>query len=582
MGLLMDSIWRPARSARLGMSWGFALLGLVLLACSGDMDPGGRGGGQGSLSCGEGKIDCGDCVDAARDLLHCGACGNSCGPGQDCVGGQCTCVAPLEACVTGCANVVEDPANCGACGVSCQDGLFCSSGACASSCAAGQTACGASCADLQVSVTNCGVCGNACEPGRVCAGGVCECAEGRVDCGSGCVDLEADVLHCGGCNQACAMGDVCSDGVCRPVNAGSGGTSSGTGGQTSSGGTGGQATGGAASGGAASGGAASGGGNSGGAGSGGGGSDCTSTGFYVQDKKLYDSNCNEFVMRGVNYPYAWYSARDTQQDFDAIRAAGANAVRIVMATGARWTRTSGSNLAQLIGWAKAAELVAIVEVHDTTGWSEQSGSVDLTNATNYWTADDVAGALQGEEAYVILNIGNEPMGNDTTDQWASRHVTAVQALRNAGFEHTLMVDAPNWGQDWENTMRGGAGSAIWNADSHKNLVLSVHMYQVFGTSQIVSTYMNTYLSNNSAPLVVGEFAADHGGDGDVAEDAIMSFAESLGIGYLGWSWSGNGDGLGSLDITNGFDAGSLTTWGNRLIHGENGLGASSEVCSCFD
>lgn len=340
--------------------------------------------------------------------------------------------------------------------------------------------------------------------------------------------------------------------------------------------TGGTSTGGTSTGGTTGG---TGGSNTGGSG---GGSTCGATGFHVTNKKLYDVNCNEFILRGVNYPYAWYSGRNTQSDFNAIRAAGANSVRVVMATGARWTRTTAGALTNLINWAKAAELVPIVEVHDTTGWSEQSGSVDLGNASSYWTANDIVDALEGEEAFVIVNIGNEPTGNNTTAEWASRHVTAVQALRSAGLRHTLMIDGPNWAQDWSNTMRGGAGSAIWNADADRNLVFSVHMYDVYGTSQAVSSYMNTYLSQNSAPLVVGEFAADHGSSGNVDEDAILSFSESLGIGYLGWSWSGNGGGLETLDMTNGFNPASLTTWGNRLINGANGLKATSAVCSCFE
>jgi mannan endo-1,4-beta-mannosidase len=253
-----------------------------------------------------------------------------------------------------------------------------------------------------------------------------------------------------------------------------------------------------------------------------------------------------------------------------------------MATGGRWQKTSASTLTTLINAAKAAKLVSVLEVHDTTGYSEQADSVPLSNATSYWTASDIVAALKGQEAYVIVNIGNEPNGNNTSDTWVSTHVTAVQALRTAGLNHTLMVDAPNWGQDWQGAMRDGRGAEIWDADTQKNLVFSVHMYDVYGMSATVSSYFNTFLMKYEAPLVVGEFAADHGSSGDVDEGAIMSFAETLGIGYLGWSWSGNGSGLGTLDITNNFDASSLTTWGDRLINGENGIKATSQRCTCFD
>src|SRR5690606_34934601 len=145
----------------------------------------------------------------------------------------------------------------------------------------------------------------------------------------------------------------CADGVCIATGAGSGGVSSSGGaasGGMSSGGanTGGTSSGGANTGGTSSGGAATGGAGTGGAGTGGAPNNCNRTGFYVSGKKLYDTNCNEFIMRGVNYPYAWFSDRNISQDFAAIANAGANAVRIVMATGARWTKTSAANITTIV------------------------------------------------------------------------------------------------------------------------------------------------------------------------------------------------------------------------------------------
>ncbi|MGC4093759.1 MAG: glycoside hydrolase family 5 protein [Polyangiaceae bacterium] len=371
-------------------------------------------------------------------------------------------------------------------------------------------------------------------------------------------------------------------------SAGTAGTSSGgrTGG---SGGTAGAAAGGrsaggttASSGGASSGGRASGGASSGGSGSGGTTGACTATGFYVQNGMLMDSKCKEFVMRGVNYPYAWFTSRNAQQDLTAIAATGANTVRITMATGGRWTKTTAANLTTLINAAKAAKLVSVVEVHDTTGYSEQAGSVPLSNATSYWTGSDIANVLKGQEAFVIVNVANEPNGNNTASTWASTHVTSVQALRNAGYNHTLMVDGPGWGQDWQNAMRDGGGASIWNADSKKNMLFSVHMYDVYETAATISSYFNTFLAKYEAPLVVGEFASDHGSAGNVDEATIMSLAENLGIGYLGWSWSGNASDLATLNITNNFNASSLTTWGTRLISGDNGIKATSTLCTCFN
>jgi hypothetical protein len=558
------------------------LLSLSLLACSSTTGDG---------PCADGRLSCvGECVDGMKSLLHCGTCGNVCEVGEDCTGGQCTCLPNQNPCPSGCADVREDANNCGACGVVCPAGQVCSEGACALTCAGTLLACGMDCANLQDSVRHCGSCEGACDAGQACEAGVCTCTQGRADCGSGCTDVTEDSLNCGGCNVVCPTGQTCAGSMCLAVDgaggSGSGGAATGSGGA----GSGGLGSGGAASsGGAPSGGAPSGGGvgvggtepSGGSPGSGGDTSGCAATGFYVAGGMLYDANCNEFIMRGVNYPYAWYTAENTQADFGAIAATGANAVRIVLATGDRWTKTSAAELANLVTWAKAAQLIAVLEVHDVTGYAEQAESVPLSSAQSYWTGSDITDVLIGQEAYVLVNIGNEPNGNDTTATWVSTHQTAVGALRAAGLTHTLVVDAPNWGQDWTATMMNGDGNAIWDVDPEKNLVFSVHMYQEFPTEADVTTYYNTFLGNYEAPLIVGEFAADHGSAGDVAEAAIMSFAESLGIGYLGWSWSGNGSGLETLDITIGFDAASLSTWGSTLINGPNGLQETGEVCSIF-
>jgi len=562
-------------------------------------------------SCPPALTACGSsCVDLATDLLNCGACGAACGAGQLCIAGSCGCPAGLTACGGSCVDLQGDGANCGACGQRCGVGQACSEGRCVTSCPLpGQTACGTSCVDLASDPAHCGACGAACSGNETCHDGTCEPTNagtggvGTGGAGSGGTitgGATSGGAGTGGTTSGGTGGDSDGGGVligetCFPLCASASSDPEGDGwgwendascvvegsspyrqGTPCSAGTGGATSGGAGTGGAGTGGTS--GGGTGGA------TGCAATGFHVSDGRLEDVTCRPFVMRGVNYPYAWFTTRNTQQDFQAIASTGANAVRIVLATGGRWTRVSGSTLSSLIGWARSSRLVAVVEVHDTTGWSEQSGSVELTNATSYWTSQDIRSALNGQEAYVIVNVGNEPMGNNTTNDWATRHATAVATLRNAGLRHTLMVDAPNWGQDWTNTMRDGSGTdSIWSADPDRNLVFSIHMYDVYGSSATVTGYFNGFLDRTPAlPLVVGEFAADHGAAGDVDEDTIMQLSQTLGVGYLGWSWSGNSGDLASLDITNNFAVNSLTTWGNRLVNGSNGIASTAEACGCFD
>ena len=298
-------------------------------------------------------------------------------------------------------------------------------------------------------------------------------------------------------------------------------------------------------------------------------------GFHVVDGRLQDANGQDFVMRGINHAHTWYPTRTTQALQD-IKATGANTVRVVLASGDRWTKNDTADVTNVVSQCKANRLVCVLEVHDTTGYGEQSGAITLAKAVDYWIS--VQAALKGQEKYVILNLGNEPYGNAGYSTWASDTSTALQRLRTAGFENTLMVDAPNWGQDWSFTMRDNAAS-VFAADPQRNTMFSIHMYGVFDTAAEVTDYIGRFVTAK-LPILVGEFGDMHS-DGNPDEDAIMATAQQQRIGYLGWSWSGNGGGVEYLDLVTGFDATKLSTWGTRLINGANGIRSTSVEASVY-
>ena len=69
----------------------------------------------------------------------------------------------------------------------------------------------------------------------------------------------------------------------------------------------------------------------------------------------------------------------------------------------------------------------------------------------YWPSSDIRAAINGQENFVIINIANEPFGNNTTANYLPQTpATRSSALRSAGLTHNIMIDAANWGQDWSN------------------------------------------------------------------------------------------------------------------------------------
>ena len=298
-----------------------------------------------------------------------------------------------------------------------------------------------------------------------------------------------------------------------------------------------------------------------------------SGGFQVNGTKLYDAYGNEFIMRGVNYPHAWYTGEYTTA-IPAIAAKGFNTVRIVLADGQQWSKTSYSELKSLIDLCKANKLVAVLEVHDATG---SDSTYDLNQAVNYWI--EMKNLLIGNEAYVIVNIANEWYGTwDDGTAWRDGNIAAIQSLRNAGIKNTLMVDCAGWGQYPQVVF--DYGKSVLNADSLGNTMFSIHMYEYAGgSSSVVKNNIDNVLNKNLC-LTIGEFGGYHS-NGDVDESTIMSYCQQKNVGWMAWSWTGNGSDLNYLDLCYDFAGSSLTDFGNTVIYGSNGVSKTAKTCSVF-
>ncbi|WP_236242691.1 cellulase family glycosylhydrolase [Streptomyces sp. CC228A] len=297
------------------------------------------------------------------------------------------------------------------------------------------------------------------------------------------------------------------------------------------------------------------------------------TGLHIADGRLLEANGNDFVMRGVNHAHTWYPG-ETRSLAD-IKALGANTVRVVLSNGHRWTANGAADVARVVADCKAQRLICVLEVHDTTGYGEEPAAATLDQAADYWIG--LRDVLAGEEDHVIVNIGNEPWGNTDPAGWTAPTIAAVGRLRDAGFRHTIMVDAPNWGQDWQGVMRAEART-VYDADPTGNLLFSIHMYSVFDTAGEITDYLNAFVDAR-LPLVIGEFGGPPDQWGDPDEDTMMAAAEALRLGYLAWSWSGNTDPV--LDLATDFDPGRLSAWGERIFHGADGIALTAREATVY-
>lgn len=296
------------------------------------------------------------------------------------------------------------------------------------------------------------------------------------------------------------------------------------------------------------------------------------SGFYVSGTKLMDATGQPFVMRGVNHAHTWYKDQ-LSTAIPAIAKTGANTVRIVLSNGYKWSLDDVNAIQTILTLCEQNKLIAVLEVHDATG----SDSVtDLNNAVNYWIS--IKNALIGKEDRVIINIANEWYGTWDGTGWANGYKQAIPKLRSAGLNHTLMVDAGGWGQ-YPDSVKN-LGTDVLNADPKKNILFSVHMYEYAGgNASTVKSNIDGILNKNLA-LIIGEFGGQHT-NGDVDEATIMSYSKEKGVGWLAWSWKGNSSDLAYLDMTSDWAGNSLTSFGNDVVNGTNGIKATSILSGVF-
>lgn len=295
-------------------------------------------------------------------------------------------------------------------------------------------------------------------------------------------------------------------------------------------------------------------------------------GFQVSGTKLLDAYGNEFVMRGVNHAHTWYK-NDLATTIPALAKAGCNSVRIVLSNGEQWTKDSASEVSNIISLCEKNKLITILEVHDATGYDDEAS---LLAAANYFA--EIKSALVGKENTVIINIANEWGGKWDSAAWESGYKKAIPIIRDAGLTHTILVDSTGWGQ--YGTCVAERGKEVFNADTLKNTMFAVHMYGYAGKDEATIKSMIDGANSQGLAICVGEFGWNHS-DGDVDEAAIMRYCNEKNVGWLAWSWKGNGGGVEYLDMAYDWSGNSLSEWGDTVVNGSNGLKQTSEICSVF-
>ncbi len=302
--------------------------------------------------------------------------------------------------------------------------------------------------------------------------------------------------------------------------------------------------------------------------------------------KLYDANGVEFHIKGVNRGHF-----DSPSD-SSIAKTKANAERSTLwwASG----ETASNYVTRFTTNYYNNSIVAIPGYWWNVGsppavGTQTSGNTDpnlLATVVSDWISQ--ASAWKTIEKWSIINIANE-WGPANSTVWRDSYITAISRMRAAGYLGTLMIDAGNWGQDKDDIIN--YGQAVFNSDPQKNIIFSIHFYQLASNPPSIEL---TQLKNTGLPIVVGEFGPGRNiGPSPtlVTPLLIMTDADSLGIGWMAWSWDDYNLG-GGLSDDNGFalafnpgvynSSSDLTTYGKVVVEdASHGLKTNAVPASIF-
>jgi mannan endo-1,4-beta-mannosidase len=318
-------------------------------------------------------------------------------------------------------------------------------------------------------------------------------------------------------------------------------------------------------------------------------------GFFTSNGKLMDAYGHPFVMRGVNNPDIYFDIGAqylAYEALDPIAGYGTNTVRVVWdtttlaGTPAAAVPAPASLLAEDLFRIIQLKMVPIVELQGATGLSD---TASLISMADYFIRPEVKQVLLNFQDYVLINIANEWSG---TNNYESAYVQAINLLRSNGINHTLVIDAPSFGQIVTSAATRNADIAAWfanaaallQADPLHNLLFSVHMYESYPstTPADVDQVLGFAGVGTTLPLVVGEFGWTHDGI-SVAYTEVMSQCQAKGIGYIGWSWFGNAASSPGqdLDMVTAWGGPLTSPWGIGIMQGANGVGSTSAKATIY-
>lgn len=277
--------------------------------------------------------------------------------------------------------------------------------------------------------------------------------------------------------------------------------------------------------------------------------------YSVTGRTLFDPNGDPIRLVGANVMTQYWDYSNQNVSVPELAKTGANTVRIF------WKTTPDGEPTRLRKYLQQAvdnKMIPIVALWDATGLSLYGTEFQAIMA--WWTRSDVRALMEEFESRMIINIANEAGTWQDRTEYRTKYREAITTLRNAGYNCPIMLDAPDFGDDYTTMLAEAAG--LVSHDPQTDLIFSYHRWRPQTTAQMDQVI--TAALNANVCFVIGEFGpSDFFGNQTIAWEPLLQRANVNGIGWLSWVWHNPAETI-NHSMTNNGVYGNWTAWGDDV------------------
>lgn len=296
--------------------------------------------------------------------------------------------------------------------------------------------------------------------------------------------------------------------------------------------------------------------------------------FHVRGGAILTPQDKPFVARGINLQYG-DRPEAAFPALSAIADTGANIVRLELRA-----NTSAHDLRRALNRAARLKTPVMVMLWEQDVTCAHDGARLRRYAQDLWMGRWSHVLLDPRyQPYLMLNIANEwGTSADGFGDYMATYRELIRALRGRGYRMPLVIDAADCGQNAD-SFTAGRGAALEAEDPLRNVIFSVHAYNRPWSDQAKIDANLAALKASGLPFLLGEF-----GSSQLVEDGysvdhlyLMRRAQADGIGWIAWSWKGNGGPSRVLDMSRAYARADLTAHGRDVIDGPDGIRATAKT-----